>query len=193
MYTDTGSIMLPSYMAFTASISALALPISASELHGVMCGYLAAGSMKQGEAYVRALVLKRDEHATRTITMALFELFTISQHQMAQMGFDFQLLLPDDDSSLETRAQAFSEWCEGFIQGLRASQVDYTRLDDDDIEDAVLHLSEFARLDYSALAIGEEDEKALMEVIEYARMAVLHIYTGVKKTHLTDEGGSLPN
>ncbi len=174
MPTHNSTLHLPSYHDFIHSIAILALPISASELHGVMCGYLCAGAIRQGESYLRALMTNKNDVVMR---VALFGVYAVSQQQMLNFDFEFQLLLPaDEDASLAERAQAFSEWCEGFTQGLTLAGVEYEDLQEDEAQEALQHIIEFAQLDYHTMSINEEDERALMEVTEYARLAVLRIH-----------------
>lgn len=175
MALPDGPMKLPDYYTFSTRISILDLPISSAELHGVLCGYLAAGGDQKGELYLRALLANRTPE-TRPAATALFDILAISQHQMSNLEFDFELLLPDDSADLVTRAQAFSEWCEGFTQGLTVVGLDFDALKTEDTQEAVEHLTEFAQLDYEALRVDEEDERALTEVIEYTRMAVLSIH-----------------
>jgi yecA family protein len=177
MPNENQGMHLPDYQAFMDSISVLTLPISASELHGVMCGYLCAGASSEGEAYLRALTLKnKNDEATRLAALALFDVYLISQHQLANFDFEFQLLLPAGEEPLITRAQAFSEWCEGFAQGIAIAGVSSSELHDEESLEALEHILEFAQLDYESLEVDEEDERALVEVSEYARLAVLRIY-----------------
>jgi uncharacterized protein len=172
---------LPSCQAFTENIAILNLPISCSELHGQMCGYLCAGAFHHGEIYLRALMAKKEKNVTiRVAAKALFDLYEISKQQITTMDFEFQLLLPEDLAPLIERAQAFSEWCEGFTQGITLAGIDYEELEEEDSQEALQHLFEFAQLDYEGLSIDEEDEKALMEVNEYARMAVLRLSGDIK-------------
>lgn len=185
MSTPNTPLHLPDYDRFVESISILSLPISGSELHGVMCGYLCAGATSEGEAYIRALMTHRKDPSLRETALALFGLYAVSQQQMTNVDFGFQLLLPDERASLAERAQAFSEWCEGFTQGITMAGVGYEQLQEEDAQEALQHLTEFAQLDYQALHIDEEDEQALMEVSEYARMAVLHIHDDLQASHQT--------
>ncbi|WP_131776936.1 UPF0149 family protein [Legionella impletisoli] len=173
---------LPKYQTFIDSISSLDLPISGSELHGMMCGYLSAGATHKGEEYFRALMLNKDD-SSRAAILALFDVYAVSQQQISNLDFEFQLMLPEEDESLSTRAQAFSEWCDGFIQGLVMAGVDVEQIEEEEVQDAIQHIAEFAKLDYDSLNIDEEDERALMEVSEYARMAVLRIYGDLKENH----------
>lgn len=170
---------LPNYHIFCEQIEVLELPISGSEVHGVMCGYLCAGALQEGDAYLRALSSNKRGEAARVAAQALFNLYSISQHQMDQDNFSFQFLLPDEEQTLVVRAEAFSQWCAGFIQAMSVAGITGDQLEEE-AQDALFHLSEFAQLDYASLKVGEDDEKALMEVSEYARMAVLRLYWDIK-------------
>lgn len=175
MPTNETVASLPSYDNFAAQIAVLHLPISASELHGILWGYLCAGVPNQAEAYLRALMIDYQKNKeTKEAALAMFDIFAISQQQLAQ--FYIQLLLPDDDMALTERARAFSEWCEGFTQSLTIAGVSISRLHEEDSQDALLHIQEFAQLDYDTLDVSEDDEKAFVEVSEYARAAVLQLH-----------------
>ncbi|HAT6978732.1 TPA: UPF0149 family protein [Legionella pneumophila] len=177
MSLDNDSLHLPKYDDFVQSISVLALTMSGSELHGIMCGYLCAGADSQGEAYIRALLNNRKDEQSRNALLSMFSVFSISQQQINNFDFEFQMLLPDDDESLVIRAQAFSEWCEGFTQGLTIAGVGMEQFYEEESQDALQHLIEFAEMDCESLEVGEEDEQALMEVSEYTRMAVLRLHS----------------
>ncbi|WP_454781593.1 UPF0149 family protein [Legionella sp. WA2022007384] len=188
MSQERAHLHLPNYDEFSATISVLMLHISASLLHGMMCGYLCAGSDAQGEAYLRALLNNKKDEASRNAVLAMFSVFSISQQQINTMDFEFEMLLPDDEESLLVRAQAFSEWCEGFTQALTLAGITANQFHEDEAQDAFQHLVEFAELDCDTLDVDEEDERALMEVSEYARMAVLRLYSDLV-TSETDRGG----
>lgn len=173
---------LPIYQNFVDNISILALPISSSELHGIMCGYLCGGAPSEGEAYLRALTANKSNASVRAAAHAIFELYSVSQHQLANFNFEFQLLLPEDHESILQRALAFSEWCEGFTQGITMAGIDYNQLHEEESQEALQHIQEFAQLDYESLEVNEEDEKALIEVSEYARMAVIRLYNDLQES-----------
>ncbi|MBA2651005.1 MAG: UPF0149 family protein [Tatlockia sp.] len=177
---------IPTYQTFIDTISILDLPISGSELHGIMCGYLAASAVSEGEVYLRSLTTNSKEQTICAASLAIFEVYTISHQQLINFNFEFQMLLPDEHESLRNRAQAFGEWCEGFVQGLTNAGIDFQQLEEEESQDALQHLLEFAGLEYQTLEVDEEDEKALMEVTEYARMAVLRLYGDL----LSEEHGS---
>lgn len=175
MSSTDHSLRLPSYSDFVESMASLFLPGSVSELHGLLCGYLCAGATEQGGTYIRALVSKKE--TSKEALLALFSLYSISQQQMNQLDLSFALLLPNDEEPLPDRARAFSEWCDGFIHGLVAAGIEMDHLQEEDAQDALQHLTEFAEMDCESLDTdNEEDERALMEITEYARMAVIRLH-----------------
>lgn len=176
MSLNHDSEQFPAYDAFVDAISVLGLTISPSELHGLMCGYLCAGAVGEGEAYLRALATNKKDDAVRTASLAIFSLYAYSQQQCVNFDFEFKLLLPDDEEYLVNRAQAFSEWCDGFTQAITLVGISEEQLNEEESIEALQHIEEFSQLDCASLDIDEEDERALMEVTEYTRMAILRLY-----------------
>tara|TARA_Y100000588_G_C14255576_1_gene925273 strand:- start:1354 stop:1929 length:576 start_codon:yes stop_codon:yes gene_type:complete len=180
MSAQSVSANLPAYQNFSDAIAPLDLPMSSSELHGMMCGYLCSGKASKGEEYLRALMLHKNDDSTRQALLALFDVYAVSHQQIENLDFEFQMLLPSDEQPLYERAQAFSEWCDGFGQGLAMCGIHTDDIEEDDVVEAIEHIVEFARLDFDGLSVSEEDERALMEVSEYTRMAVLRIFGDLK-------------
>lgn len=181
MSVQSVSANLPGFQNFSDTIAPLDLPMSCSELHGMMCGYLCSGKANKGEEYLRALMLQKKDESTKSALLALFDVYAVSHQQIENLDFEFQMLLPGDEQPLFDRAQAFSEWCDGFSQGLAMCGIHIDDIDEDEVVEAVEHIAEFSRLDYDGLSVNEEDERALMEVNEYTRMAVLRIYGDLKQ------------
>lgn len=181
------SLIMPKYDVYAHTIQILALPISGSGLQGIMCGYLCAGLGSVCESYLHALVPNAQDEEKRAAMVILFDVFAVTQQQITYTNFDLSLLLPEDDVSLVERAKAFSEWCEGFIQGLTVANINLKALDDEELQESIQHITDFSSLDYALLDVEEEDERAFMEITEYTRMAVLRIYhelgQGEKITH----------
>lgn len=177
MRVSENSSQLPSYHRVQQILEPLQLPISISEIHGLFCGYICAGTENSGESYIRSVLSGFKKEEARDALLCLFELYTFSQQQIDSGDFSFYMLLPDSHETLMNRAQAFSEWCEGFSQGMHLSDVHQNDFSDAEAQEALSHIQEFAQLDYEELSVEESDEKALMEVSEYTRMAVLRLYT----------------
>jgi len=176
MSEENNRLHLPEYDEFAGTIETLSLSISVSGLHGMMCGYLCAGANSQGESYISTLLNNKKDEASRAAILAMFSVFSISQQQITNFDFEFEMLLPDEVEPLVHRAQAFSEWCEGFTQGLTMAGIGPDQFYEEEAQEALQHLIEFSELDYVSLDVDEEDEKALMEVSEYARMAVIRLH-----------------
>ncbi len=191
MSVENEPMSLPDYNGFVDAISYLSLPISASNLHGIMCGYLCAGADAQGESYLRALLNNKKDGQSRHALLAMFEVFSVSQQQINHFDFEFQMMLPGEDESLIERAKAFSEWCEGFTQALTLSGVSTDSFYEEEAQDALHHLVEFAQLDCEGLDVDEGDERALMEVSEYTRMAVIRLHGDLKTENRTRGGSDL--
>ncbi|MFA5960663.1 MAG: UPF0149 family protein [Tatlockia sp.] len=179
MLVENSDLTLPSYQTFADTLSVLDLPFSPSELHGTLCGYLCAGAFAEGESYLQSLTPNKKDGAVRLAARAIFQIYTVSQHQLGQFDVGFQLLLPNDDTDLAARAKAFGEWCDGFTQSMHLSGIEEDDFEEDESREAMMHLFDFAHLDYESLHVDEEDERAFMEVNEYARLAVLRLYNDI--------------
>ena len=185
MELTSHSTILPEYEGFLGAIASLALPFSASKLHGILCAYLVAGASESATSFLTALSMNPQQgQKERAATLALFSLLTLTQQQLLNLGLSFQLLLPTDEQPLAYRAQAFSEWCEGFTETLNVSSIHPKQLKNEESREALEHIAEFADLNYEILQVNEEDEQALMEVCEYTRIAVLHLHSDLSNQHI---------
>lgn len=180
------SLRLPDYQTFSDSIAVLSLPLSSSELHGTLCGYLCADASHKGEAYLQALMLSHPHESKKAAFLSLFDVYAISQQQIQHLDFQFEMMLPPEHEPLIERARAFGEWCEGFSQALVMAGIDHEQIPAQETWDAIQHISEFAQLDYESLHMDNDEEKALIDVSEYTRMAVLSIHTDIKKHQHND-------
>lgn len=167
--------ILPTWPTVIDSLALLPLTISASTLHGQLCGLLCAEAMDKAESYIMALVGSQKNDNARIALKVLFSMYSISQQQILDEDFSFQLMLPEDHELLFDRAQAFTEWCTGFVQGLEMADIAENAFEED-AQETLQHIREFAEMDCASLDISEEDEKAFMQVSEYTRMAVLRLH-----------------
>jgi uncharacterized protein len=176
---------LPPFEVIEDVVGILGIPLSASELHGILCGYLCTTFDIEGQSYLKSLYAGKDQVKETFAVESLLMLFDVSAYQIQAQDFKFQLLLPDDDEPLWERAKAFGNWCNGFNRGFTSTNTDINTIDDE-TKEALFHISEFSEIDYQSLDIDEDDEKAFMEVSEYVRMAVLMVHA-----ELNTEKGSI--
>lgn len=172
------STELPGYWEVADCLAVAALPMSPSQLHGRLCGYIAAANKADGFAWLETLLRAKQaqDEAPMEARDTFLNLYRYSFSHITQMDFSFALLLPIEDESIEERAAALGEWCHGFIQGLQMLGIEIDTAQTEELRDALFHIEEISRLDYDNLSITEEDERCFVEVYEYVRMAVLSLY-----------------
>ena len=163
---------LPAPAAIDAQIRALALSVTASELHGGLCGWLAGGGAGSPDWLSRVMV--DAELPAVAEGSALDEMRRASAAQLADRSFEFELLLPDADASLSERSGALFDWCRGFLGafGVAAGQ------DPPLSEEGREALADLARLAAASPQDegDEEDEEALAEIEEFVRVATLLLH-----------------
>lgn len=175
MLDETLPNQILQYDTLLESIELLELPFTPSELHGLMCGFLCAGKTTQGEQYIQSLFQKEEpSDQLQEACLGIMTLYAYSLGQLLNFDLSFQLVIPMDDISLNVRAEAFSEWCNYFIQGTQLAQIALKNLEEEE-QEALQHIAEFSKLDFKNLETTNADEKAFFEVTDYTRMAVLRI------------------
>lgn len=149
--------------------------VGAAEGHGMLCGMLTATddtSQAHWIAEVLADTQPRGEtarHCLETLTLVYDE----TAAGLADAQFEFQPMLPGEESSLAERSQALAGWCSGFLFGLG-----YNQPGSDDaslpanVREALNDMAEIARV-AAQPDEDEDDEDAYTELVEYIRVAVL--------------------
>ncbi len=150
---------------------------SPAELHGCLCGHLAAGGRFEGTDWLvsAATMLELGSIEQEELAAALQRLYQVSLGQLSGGDFDFVLLMPDEDAAMTQRAEALGQWCQGFISGYGMAGGSVDGLG----EDARDALQDMVQI--SQIAIDQEeddgDEADFTEVYEYVRMSSLLIYS----------------
>lgn len=153
--------------------------VGAAGAHGLLSGVICAGTRTDGVAWLEQVLgpIDPQDVIAKESRQLLFKLYEYTNWQLHEMDFAFQLLLPQDDLDLIDRAESLGHWCNGFMNGLNLGGINLEEGVNEEINDALYHLEEFAQVDYDNLDISEADEKAYVEVVEYVRMSVLMIYS----------------
>jgi uncharacterized protein YgfB (UPF0149 family) len=170
------SSTLPNYSRFDQALESIGLDQGASEIHGVLCGWISAGAAEAQVEWIEELFRGRssDDLLVRETRQMLGQLYLASRQQITDEGGAFALLLPDDDTALQERAGALVRWCEGYLYGLGMAGVSEQQMVGD-AKEALGDISEFTRLDLDALEDDENNESAYMELQEFLRVAILLI------------------
>ena len=144
-----------------------------AECHGLLCGLLCretSGSASDYMAHLGAMQLLINPAAALAAIME--EAYECTRKQLEDEEFGFNLWLPDDDESLETRTISLAQWCSGFLAGLGSGgQLDALS---EEAKEAIDDLQQIGRAEISTgLEENEEDETAYAEIVEYVRVVAL--------------------
>ncbi|MGR8932809.1 MAG: UPF0149 family protein [Gammaproteobacteria bacterium] len=141
-----------------------------AEAHGIATAMLCVDMRCDAATWLREVL--RDAEALEIETRApLLLLFESTRRLLQDEDFEFDLMLPDEDTSLQQRAEALRDWCHGFLFGIGHSRSNGEW--PGECRELIQDIVEISRLDASAE--GEEDENALTQIHEFLRTAVLLI------------------
>ncbi len=160
-----------------AALAQVETEMRAVECHGTLIGLLCAkGEMeKKGWLEFIAHALDPADLLAREALETFGALFEAAHAQLADSTLDFQLLLPADDTPVETRIEALAQWAQGFLLGMSSGGIqDIEKLPGDSGE-IIRDFVDISRADTYDLEGGEEDEVAYNELLEYVRTGVLLI------------------
>jgi uncharacterized protein YgfB (UPF0149 family) len=158
------------HATLSAALAEASIPADASDVHGSVCGLLCGGG--GGGDWMRSLALA--DGVTNGSGRGLLDaLLDWSRQQLDDPDLVFQPLLPRDDQPLRARAEALASWCRGFLGGFglapRPSGVG------DEAEEVLADLAGIAASCFETDEVGEEEEGAYVELIEYVRMAAMFL------------------
>lgn len=163
---------LPSYEDVADESAELRLGTEPSELHGSLCGLVASAAAVGRDDWWTRLALEPIEAPRHDEVLDRLYLATCAQLGDPDLGFS--LLLPDEDSALERRAEGLLGWCRGFLGGFGLGGLDHDALS----AEAREALDDLAKIAASRLSYDdpESDEAALIEVAEFVRVAALLLH-----------------
>ena len=162
---------LPDWTDVANAASQLSLASTPAELHGALCGWLAAGG-EDVPAWL-ARVMADDAMPAPVQGEALDRLRSASVAQLSDTDFGFQLLLPDEDIPVIDRAGAMFDWCRAFLGGFGLAVAE-KKLSEEG-EEALGDIANLAAARVDDVD-PEGDEESLAEIEEYLRMAVLLLH-----------------
>jgi hypothetical protein len=187
-YVSEAQHTLAEYGQLSSDLVILDLNLDLSELHGMITGLIVGGASVQAEAYLRSLTMSKSGAQYHQAMNALFSLYTITHTCLYNCEFNFQLLLPDDDYALGDRLFAFTNWTQGFLQGLDMSELTLEDFESEETIEVLQHLEDIADMEIESLEANEQDEQAYVDVTEYVRLAVMQLFCDLQE----DESHSQP-
>ncbi|WP_329842662.1 UPF0149 family protein [Stenotrophomonas sepilia] len=168
---------LPSVDDVTRASQALGLGATAAELHGALCGWLAAGGAPGNDWPAR--VLADDTLPPVAADSVLGQLLQATIKQLEDRDFAFELLLADSDD-VSAQADAMFSWTRSFLGGFGLGSGGRRPALSEEGEEVLTDMASLARASSEDFeAGGDDDDEALSEIEEFIRVAVLLLHGDV--------------
>lgn len=155
-----------------------------AELHGMTCGLLCGSDGERQKEWPDIaldfldLDLGQSRDEIVAVLSTFYEQVSVS---LNDENFGLQLMLPEDDTELLTRACSLGEWCQGFLHGFGRSGIGGEQEIPADVADALRDLAQICLIE-TDIDASEENETYWMELVEYVRMAAITIHMEIGST-----------
>ncbi len=172
-------VSLMEWSLVNSALRRLGIATDAAENHGMLCGLLCARGPSAESAWLDLVRAEQtagaEGHSDASAWEELSRLYRATLGQLREEGFAFTLLLPEDTQPLQSRAEAMTEWCQGFLYGLAAGGVEDTEVLPDELREITEDIVEISRASADSDE-GEPGEAAYAELIEYLRVGVILVF-----------------
>lgn len=165
--------------------------VPAAESHGCLCGALCTTLEYPFARWLEEVVPESDtadEIEARREPLQLLFNDTLSSLRGDQM--EFEPLLPDDDVSLTQRANALSQWCQGFLYGFGTGHPRGPAELPANVDEILRDFTQISRASVELEEETESEEESYSEVVEYVRAAVQLIHDELIHIRVPDSPSS---
>lgn len=152
-----------------------------SELHGALCGRLAAGSRLEDQDWL-AMVCEHmglpESAADEADDLSVFmnDAYEQALAFLKSADMSFHPLLPDDDYALDQRLEALVAWVRGFLEGMALSAGESLGEAPDEIRELIADMVAISQVSEEE-ASDHESEQQMLEITEYIRLGALAVFT----------------
>ena len=176
------------YIQIESALVLSGIEISASEVHGTIVGAI-ANHMKSGQSpdLLRLVEPNADPNDGRfaQLSETLYDLYRENSGFLLEGKEGFNLLMPDDDESINARAEALASWSRGYILGLlynEAFSIDQLPDNGPEIVRDIMQIAEAA-----AGSDNEQEEGwALAELEEYIKVGCQLVFEFIYSQRASD-------
>ncbi|GLS92296.1 hypothetical protein GCM10007916_33660 [Psychromonas marina] len=165
---------LPSFSQITEILEEAELFTSASELHGILSGFICGGIELDSKSWLTHLndVINEGMGLPPKAKNVAKAIHAQVVNQVTDDGLGFSLLLPDDDKPLDDRCDAMSQWSQGFLVGFGMVQ---QALDQstEEIKELIKDIRDISQVSLDFEQEDEEFEIAYAEIVEYLRIGAM--------------------
>lgn len=165
---------------------------SPAELHGYLCGLLAAGNRLTLDSWFQSAATQMgiEDELSAPLRAGLSTLYQVTLSQLEDAGFDLQPLIPDEEVELAQRAEELGLWCHGFLCGYALGKGRPAEQLSEDARDGMRDLSQIAQIAVDD-AVEEDSEADFFEIFEYVRMVALLVFSECNQRVVREEGAQL--
>ena len=151
---------------------------SPAELHGLLCGQLCGGARLSRDEWLQRAweFLDVTDVPDGQANDEVATLYDITLRQLNSGDYDMQLLLPDEDTDLDQRTQALSQWCHGFLSGFGSAGIDPNQAFSSDNADALRDMAAIVQAAVSDDDDEEDQESGYYDLVEYVRVVAMNFY-----------------
>ncbi|QCR35101.1 YecA family protein [Nissabacter sp. SGAir0207] len=162
----------PTYDTINQALRQQAVALTAAEMHGLISGLLCGGNHDASWQTLVHDLTNEGIAFPQALSAPLQALHQATRESLEDDGFQFRMLMPDDDASVFDRADALAGWVNHFLLGLGMVQPKLNQVKDE-VGEAIDDLRNIAQLGYDEDEDQEELEQSLEEVVEYVRVAAI--------------------
>ncbi|MES2662932.1 MAG: UPF0149 family protein [Pseudomonadota bacterium] len=168
------------YDEIAATLQCARIPMNAAEFHGYVVGQYCSGSSTGSDQWLQLFVQSTAPGQVIEVEDLNFLRKTRESIWQDMIGseFAFQLVIPSDDEGIAERALALRDWCRGFLSGFGEGGAQPKLKSQPDLREALSDIEQMTRVDVVPIQT-EENEKYIVELIEYLRIAVLNIFVEI--------------
>lgn len=103
----------------------------------------------------------------------LSDLYVHVVKQLQGAEFDYEILMPEEDESIDTRTRSLAHWCQGFLLGLHYGGVTDIDKFSGDLAEILQDVIEISQISDVVLESSEEEEQSYTELVEYLRVGAI--------------------
>lgn len=167
--------MIP-YQPFAEHLKTIGVLATPSELHAQACAFLCVDDNTPFEQWLHTIsedycIENADDANLRHVMSAVFD---YAKEQLKKDDYSFQLLLPQEETSLHERIEILADWISTFLSSLGTAGFQARGLSQD-AQEFVNDLDKIARIDNDIEGL-EGEELDFIEITEYVRSGVMMLY-----------------
>ena len=146
-----------------------------AEAHGTLAGALCATGAYRLEDWLAEILPEGAASAGGSVP-SLRGIYDETRAALAGTQMQFELLLPDDEEPIESRTEALTLWCNGFVYGLGTGGAPDPERLPGDAGEIVRDLAQIMRAGVDKHEPIETSEAALAELVEFVRVGVQVVF-----------------